>query len=151
MGPRAPLAVADFPDDQQGRNGSILVVRRLYSEPVVRHDLGMMEHTCLKCGALHWLNEHVQKAGSTPGAHSFQVHNQLDIGFVFDNHSHIQLWGEVKGGGRPSANYVHFGCLDRPESLTLEWRLAYIRAMNRFVPPQGLLSVVTFPTVKDFD
>ena len=65
MGSGAPLTVVDFPDVQRGRTGSVSIARRPYSEPVVRHDLGRMEHTCPKCGALHWLDERVQKAGST--------------------------------------------------------------------------------------
>jgi len=41
------------------------VARRQYVEPVARHDLGRMEHVCPKCRALHWLDERVQKTGST--------------------------------------------------------------------------------------
>ena len=64
MGPGVPLTVAHFPYVQRGQNGSVSVALRPYSEPVVRHGLGRMEHTCLKCETLHWLNERVQKAGS---------------------------------------------------------------------------------------
>jgi len=35
-----------------------------YVGPVARHDLGGMGSVCLKCGALHWLNEHLQKSRS---------------------------------------------------------------------------------------
>ena len=54
-----PFAVA-----QQARSG-IPVARGPYVEPVSRHDLGRMDRTCPKCGALHWLNERVLKTGST--------------------------------------------------------------------------------------
>ena len=46
-------------------NHGVPVARQPYVEPIARHDLGRMEHACLKCGALHRLSERVQKAGST--------------------------------------------------------------------------------------
>ena len=53
-----------FSAARQDRSG-IPVARQRYIEPVARHDPGRMDHVCPKCGALHWLNERVQKAGST--------------------------------------------------------------------------------------
>ena len=53
-----------FSEARQDRSG-IAVARQRYIEPVARHDLGTMDHVCPKCGALHWLDERVQKAGST--------------------------------------------------------------------------------------
>jgi len=60
-----PVAVPGGTHRPARTRGELPVARRPYVEPVVRHDLGRMEHTCPKCGALHWLNERVQKAGST--------------------------------------------------------------------------------------
>ena len=50
---------------QLDHSSRIPVGRQPYIDPVARHDLGRMEHACPKCGALHWLDERVQKTGST--------------------------------------------------------------------------------------
>ena len=54
-----------LPGVRANRSGGLPVGRQQYIDPVARHDLGKMEHACPKCGALHWLNERIQKTGST--------------------------------------------------------------------------------------
>jgi len=59
----------DPPPQPRGRNTRSRreppAARQPYVEPAARHDLGRMDRTCRKCGALHWFSERVQKTGST--------------------------------------------------------------------------------------
>ena len=64
LGPMLMQSLLCFSEAQRDRSG-IPVARQQYIEPIARHNLGTMDHVCPKFGALHWLNERVQKAGST--------------------------------------------------------------------------------------
>jgi len=59
------LANKTLPSPGTEQNCRIPAARQPYVEPATRHDLGGMDRTCQKCGALHWLCERVQKRGST--------------------------------------------------------------------------------------
>ena len=54
-----------LPGVRANRNRGLPVGRQPYVDPVARHDLGRMEHACPKCRTLHWLDERIQKTGST--------------------------------------------------------------------------------------